>query len=732
MDSVVYRDSVLSFSLENSVLDTSVIPPLRPDIPVDDIRISFPEKELHLGRIENLSFTHGDSPWMLTGRNLFMRMKSWIEKDSLGKDASSPKNKTSEKECSTTVLSHFVADTLIAHTTAPADVYRDSLTLKRIRPILPRRELKITHAQLHDREGKPLVQVKNVYYEKDENTLFCTLDTLNTTGGDTLIGMQVSLRGDADSLWHISKVHGENMVLASLPYEMETLSPYSFFTDTTDTGVLQTISLPAAVSIGRIRVNEGTDRAWAVDSLDLHEKNSSGSTVSFHHFSYGDSISLYHGMGTLDAEEEYVFRDLHLGSFSAMLPFAMSSSAATRAQSFPAKSLFLEDVDISFSEGENLRGAGVELNRATALPEITLDFLEWKNHAVIEEAYLRIDTSHQIHSARVARLVLDSTRFAQLPSPSVEDIMPFLNHEIDQYVKNADAYTANTALVEIATLLRAPEQPILRHLSVQREDRDYSFSARDIGVEFTYDLAEISGQLRWSDSHIIVTDLRAVTDENTRLFLYEGEIALSPPFSAKLFLEVQNFKLSQIERLYFPESDVRLRGGGYFRGRLKGDMADFTTFQGERLSLQLHNVRVENLPIQKGETIQRFAPSFSQVYFDRIVLNPLDLHDGGRLHMRSVAAHGPLLEFTGWGNLNRYGRFYFEMEGEVVHDVADQLPRLTRMALNAESADTYGHFRAKLFGTPLHQELVPERGIYGRVIRSEFRNIGASFREIFR
>jgi hypothetical protein len=275
------------------------------------------------------------------------------------------------------------------------------------------------------------------------------------------------------------------------------------------------------------------------------------------------------------------------------------------------------------------------------------------------------------------------------------------------------------------------QKSIARSITAEISPDSSSFSARTITLPSWHDMDVFETSWHLDDTALSLWNLRAVTEENTRFFVDEASVTLNPALDAVITARVENFKLSQIERRYFPESDVYFRGGGYFRGTLSGQLTDPDSFTGDRLSITLVNLRVRNLPLQKNEIIQRFAPPFEEVYFNRISMNPATLMSDRRLHLKYVEAQSPLLNFTGWGNLSSRGVFYFEMEGEVQKKTADRLPRLTRMALNAESSTEYGHFTAKLFGNTDTQHLVPEKGIHGRVIRSEFRNIGASFRQIF-
>lgn len=228
-----------------------------------------------------------------------------------------------------------------------------------------------------------------------------------------------------------------------------------------------------------------------------------------------------------------------------------------------------------------------------------------------------------------------------------------------------------------------------------------------------------------------IDDLKVVSGDNTRLFAsgYIMPVNLVP---CSLDVKVENFKLSNIQKHYFKKTNAIIRGGAYANLTLKGNLFDRNSWVAKRASITLLNASVENLPLQKGKKITKYAPTFKKLKFSKIVINPVDLKKSGQFHIKYLEAKSAKLNFTGWGNLDFKGRFYFEMKGRVHKASADKLPRLTRMALNEASRTEYGKFYAKLYGDTKKQYLVPERGIAGKVIRSQFRKIGAGFRNLFK
>lgn len=229
----------------------------------------------------------------------------------------------------------------------------------------------------------------------------------------------------------------------------------------------------------------------------------------------------------------------------------------------------------------------------------------------------------------------------------------------------------------------------------------------------------------------IVNELKLVSGDNTRLFA-SGYLKPINQVPCSLDIRIENFKLSNFQKHYFKKTDARIRGGAYGNLKLQGSLFNRKTWRAKRASATLLNVTVENLPLQKGEKITKYAPTFRKLHFSKIIINPTDLNKNEQIHIKYLEAKSDKLNFTGWGSLDFNGRFYFEMKGRVHKKSADALPRLTRLALNEASKTEYGKFYAKLYGDTKKQYLVPERGIAGKVIRSQFRKIGASFRNLFK
>lgn len=209
----------------------------------------------------------------------------------------------------------------------------------------------------------------------------------------------------------------------------------------------------------------------------------------------------------------------------------------------------------------------------------------------------------------------------------------------------------------------------------------------------------------------------------------QGWLRFSPEYPCSLKVKAVNVKLSKVAKNLL-QGHGTVTGAGAVSMTFTGDLKDPLSWHGKG-AFTLRNVNIKNLSVQNGEMIDKYAAPFKKIKLSKVRCNSFELSKGMKAHLKHVTGNGDLLDFTGWGSLNRKGYFYFEMDGKVHESTMGELPKLTRMALNENSRDEEGSFKVKLFGSPDNQQLVPERGLSGKVIRSQFRNIGASFRKIF-
>lgn len=217
--------------------------------------------------------------------------------------------------------------------------------------------------------------------------------------------------------------------------------------------------------------------------------------------------------------------------------------------------------------------------------------------------------------------------------------------------------------------------------------------------------------------------------DGTRYYC-DGNVTLHKYLPCSLNTNIENIKLFRNSRDFLKDSTVIIRGGAYGRLKFKGKLLKPKSWKGKG-SILLKNLHVENIPMQKIEIVTKYAPPFARVKFKDIDMNPIVLKPGGKIHVKAVDAKGKSLNFKGWGSMDFKGRFYFEMNGKVKAETVDKLPNLTQLALNKGDSENYGKFNAKMYGSTKRQYLIPEKGIHGKVIRSKFRQMGASFRNLF-
>lgn len=300
---------------------------------------------------------------------------------------------------------------------------------------------------------------------------------------------------------------------------------------------------------------------------------------------------------------------------------------------------------------------------------------------------------------------------------------------LDRYIDTAATVSIKSCKGDIKDMGEFSSSNILLKTGKKRSEFS-SLAGKNITYPGFDRITSFNSNFKRHNDRWVVDSLKLVSGDNTRLFA-SGYVKPVGAVPCSLSLKIENFKLSNIQKHYFKNSDAKIRGGAYGQLKLTGHLFNRKSWRAKRASVTLLNASVENLPLQKGEKITKYAPTFRKLKFSKMVINPVDLNKGNQIHVKYLEAKSDKLDFTGWGSLDFKGRFYFEMKGRVHKEDADALPRLTRMALNEASKTEYGKFYAKLYGDTKKQYLVPERGIAGKVIRSQFRKIGAKFRNLF-
>lgn len=241
-------------------------------------------------------------------------------------------------------------------------------------------------------------------------------------------------------------------------------------------------------------------------------------------------------------------------------------------------------------------------------------------------------------------------------------------------------------------------------------------------------IRKLRSKFKQDGKKLLLEDFKLEADGSR--YYCDGNVMLVKNLPCSLSVNLENIKLFRHSRDFLKDSTVNIRGGAYSRLKFTGNLLRPRTWKGKG-SILLKNLHVDGIPLQKIEIITKYAPPFSIVNFADVDMNPIVLRPGGQMHIKAVHAKGKKLNFTGWGSMDFRGRFYFEMNGKVKGSVIETLPNLTQLALNKGDDLNYGKFYAKLYGSTKKQYLVPEKGIHGKVIRSKFRQMGASFRNLF-
>ncbi len=317
------------------------------------------------------------------------------------------------------------------------------------------------------------------------------------------------------------------------------------------------------------------------------------------------------------------------------------------------------------------------------------------------------------------QLITDST----LTVDSISSIMKDVKYFRDEIISSNFSFRGDFELPIVGVYAKNIECSSTRELGKSRfEIFSESISHDEYGKATTI---SASGVL--SDNAILLDSSRGTWDRITTRA--SGKINLEPNLSSTLRTSARNLKLSVIA------SDILSGHGtvtGYGSGRLQfsGNLLDPNSWTG-RGSFLLRNVRIRGLSVQEGDLINEHAAPFKDFRMSEIVCSRFDLSRNQRLHLNDVRGSGESVDIWGWGNLSRSGYFYFEMDGKVHSATMVELPRLTRLALNERSSKDEGEFEVKLFGSPDDQRLITSKGIGGNVIRSQFRAMGASIRNIF-
>ena len=127
-------------------------------------------------------------------------------------------------------------------------------------------------------------------------------------------------------------------------------------------------------------------------------------------------------------------------------------------------------------------------------------------------------------------------------------------------------------------------------------------------------------------------------------------------------------------------------------------------------------LRVAGLAVQKGKLVQRMAPEFAELSFDKTVLRNVRASKDS-VSWRSRAGTGPQFDFSGRGKADTKWNFSATIDARIRPETARRLPAATRMGLAAGS-DGSRTVRLQVAGNPESQRIVNS----GDIVRQGIRN----------
>ncbi|MGM0443351.1 MAG: hypothetical protein ACQEQV_04105 [Fibrobacterota bacterium] len=739
-DTLVYRDSTLMCRVGETVFDTTVNVPFRRRPPADSLLLNLTEKSLFLNRIREqaVPLAAGDTLFA-AARNMYIRL--------------------SDSHSSEAFFRGLSADTLRFQLRDPANLYRArEHVADMFEKLLPSEYIHVGRLEYYpDRSsragGAAAAFLQGLEFTADSLSRNLAILRAQSDTTHLIDSLHLSFTGDTAGTFHLRRFSVDS--ISSSDGEVTNFLEEFFLRKGNMNAENELIKLVSSDYLKGFYANHVNlfmkSRTIRGDSLSLQWRNDSVGVLRADLFSAGTDLYLTGARGRCAGLDTNLhFLSVRADTLIADIPDMKRNAGNVRQDvldRLPRKNTELAYFRLHTGP-DTLEGRTLSLQRESdSAVQVRLSNLQGPDGLHGQKVSARVDRSTgALQYGAITGLTLPAFYFALKDSLS-----PIAGSGENRYVsprrlrsalQRLEGYREKFLAREFSLKIRgckllsadtAWADGIIGTLNLRRDSAGRTvLSCNDIALGDLH-LEKIAGTAAFPDDYrrLDLTAWKMVTEDNTRFFLDSGTIGLTQKGAADLHVKVQNFKLSRMEEHFFADSDALIRGGAYLRAHIKGDIADPMSFTGKRLSLTLLNLRVENLPLQKTEKIRKFAPTFGKIRFSKIVMNPVDLHTGGRLHLKYAKGISPKLSFEGWGNLDYRGRFYFEMRGRVKPKHADRLPRLTRLALNEGHQSEYGAFFAKFFGTMKKQRFVPERGIAGRVVKSEFRRIGAAFREIF-
>lgn len=346
----------------------------------------------------------------------------------------------------------------------------------------------------------------------------------------------------------------------------------------------------------------------------------------------------------------------------------------------------------------------------------------------------------KINQLKITKLTINSVKIDSLDFKFKKTNKKYYHNEINKLLKKVRSYSTEKTAINIKNINAKIDS--LNEIRIGRIFGDLKFGDTiyshvnitnvklpdSLNCIIGNKIKILKGKFKEGKNKLYIKDFKLDADGSR--YYCDGYLDLKKYLPCSLSVNLENVKLLKHSRTFLKDSTVNIRGGAYCRFKFTGKLLQPNSLKGKG-SILLKNLRVSDIPLQKIEIITKYAPEFQKVNFVDLDMNPVVLKPGGKLHAKAVEAKGKELNFKGWGSFDLKGRFYFEMSGKVKASVADKLPNITQLALNKGDKLNYGKFNAKIYGSTKKQYLIPEKGIHGKVIRSKFRQMGASFRNLF-
>ena len=129
------------------------------------------------------------------------------------------------------------------------------------------------------------------------------------------------------------------------------------------------------------------------------------------------------------------------------------------------------------------------------------------------------------------------------------------------------------------------------------------------------------------------------------------------------------------------------------------------------------DLRVAGLAVQKEKLVQRMAPEFAELSFDKAVLRNVRASKDS-VAWRSMAGTGPQFDFSGRGRTDLDGNFALSMNATLHPATVKRLPATTRIGLKSGKAPGTKTVEVRLAGNLEKQTVVNQKELVRQGIRN--------------